>query len=238
VERHLDKEEEAKDDEHGDGEDGSWGEQALLLVPHRVEEQQAELLDQQRDDDTVDRTTMDVLVDLGTLVGKVDVVAVHPVLHDHVEEAEGGDEGADDRVGDGEGEDEEHPAVVDPEGEFVDNRLPHRADLRLGSCQQESSNVEDQFREPDDLESRPYERAGDHVVDEEGAVVREEDALPVDPLPTLGGIVRLDHRLNESADRRQADGGKDEHHEEQVAEHLPHDPEVFNRSAPMAEPPV
>ena len=46
MERHLDEEEEAKDDEHGDGEDGSWGEQALLLVPNRVEEQQAELLDQ------------------------------------------------------------------------------------------------------------------------------------------------------------------------------------------------
>merc|ERR1711872_511674 len=100
-------------------ENGSRGEQALLLVPHRVEEQQAKLLDQQRDDDTVDRTTMDVLVDFGTLVGKIDVVAVHPVLHDHVEEAEGGDEGADDRVGDGEGEDEEHPAVVDSEREFA-----------------------------------------------------------------------------------------------------------------------
>ena len=41
---------------------------------------------------------MDVLVDLGALVGEVDVVPVHPVLHDHVEEAKGGDQGTDDRV--------------------------------------------------------------------------------------------------------------------------------------------
>ena len=128
-------EENYKDDKHGDGEDGSWGEQALLLVPHRVEEQQAELLDQQRDDDTVDRTTMDVLVDLGTLVGKVDVIPVHPMLHDQVEKTEGGDEGADDGVGNSEGEHEENPAVVDPEGKLVDDRLPHRADLSLRPCQ-------------------------------------------------------------------------------------------------------
>jgi len=59
---------------------------------------------------------VDVLVDLGALVGKVDVVPVHPVLHDQVEETEGGDQGADDGVGDGEGKDKENPAVVDPEG--------------------------------------------------------------------------------------------------------------------------
>ena len=46
MERHLDEKEEAKDDEHGDGEDGAGGQQALLLVPQRVEEEQAELLDE------------------------------------------------------------------------------------------------------------------------------------------------------------------------------------------------
>jgi len=131
VEKHLDKEEEAKDDKHGYGKDGPGGQQAFLLVPHGVEEEQTELLYEQGDDDTVDGTAVDVLVDLGTLVGKVDVVPVHSVLHDQVEETEGGDQGTDDRVGDGEGEDKENPAVVDPEWKLVDDRLPHRTDFSL-----------------------------------------------------------------------------------------------------------
>jgi len=101
VEKHLDEEEEAKDDEHGYGKDCAGGKQPFLLVPHGVEEEQAELLDEEGDDDTVDGTAVDVLVDLGTLVGKVDVITVHPVLHDQIEETEGGDQGADDRIGDG-----------------------------------------------------------------------------------------------------------------------------------------
>ena len=125
MEKHLDKEEEAKDDKHGDGKDGPGGQQAFLLVPHGVEEEQTELLYEQGDDDTVDGTAVDVLVNLGSLVGKVDVVPVHPVLHDQVEETEGGDQGTDDRVGDSEGEHEENPAVVDPKWKLVDDRLPH-----------------------------------------------------------------------------------------------------------------
>jgi hypothetical protein len=40
------------------------------------------------------------LVDLGALVGKVDVVLVRALLHQHVEEAEGGDQRTDHRVRD------------------------------------------------------------------------------------------------------------------------------------------
>ena len=39
------------------------------------------------------------LIDLGAFVGEVDVVLVCALLHQHVEEAEGGDERTDDRVG-------------------------------------------------------------------------------------------------------------------------------------------
>jgi len=45
VEKHLDEEEEAKDDKHGDGKDCAGRQQPLLLVPHGVEEEQTELLD-------------------------------------------------------------------------------------------------------------------------------------------------------------------------------------------------
>ena len=40
------------------------------------------------------------LIDFRPLVGKVDVVLVCALLHQHVEEAEGGDQRADHRVGD------------------------------------------------------------------------------------------------------------------------------------------
>ena len=50
MEKHLDEEEEAKDDEHGYGKDCAGGKQPFLLVPHGVEEEQAELLDEEGDD--------------------------------------------------------------------------------------------------------------------------------------------------------------------------------------------
>ena len=105
MEEHLSHEEKGEDGEHGDAEDGSGREEApAILAPHRVEEHENELLDKERDTHAVDSAAVDVLVDLGPLVGEVDVVPVHGVLHQEVEQAEGGDQGADDRVGDGQGE--------------------------------------------------------------------------------------------------------------------------------------
>jgi hypothetical protein len=63
------------------------------------------------------------------LVRVVDVVTVHQVLHYHVKQAEGGDEGTDDTVGRSESEDEEHPAVVEAVGVFVQCGLSNRERL-------------------------------------------------------------------------------------------------------------
>ena len=120
MEEHLSHEEKREDGEHGDAEDGSGREEApAILAPHRVEEHENELLDKERDTDAVDSAAVDVLVDLGPLVGEVDVVPVHSVLHDKVEQAEGSDEGTDDGVGDPHGKYQKHPAVIVPEHELV-----------------------------------------------------------------------------------------------------------------------
>ena len=57
---------------------------------------------------------MHVLVDLGGLLRKVQVVPVYEVLHDKIEETEGRDEWTDDGVD----QDEEHPVVVVAEHAF------------------------------------------------------------------------------------------------------------------------
>ena len=98
MEKHLSNEEQTEYCEHGDAEYGPGRQQSVVLAPDGVEEEQHELLDEKRDAHTVDCAAVDVLVDLGALVGEVDVVPVHPVLHDHVEQAKGGDQGTDDRV--------------------------------------------------------------------------------------------------------------------------------------------
>ena len=51
------------------------------------------------------------------------------MFHDHVEETEGCDERTDDGVGRGQGEDQEHPAVVEAEHELVEVRLTHARGL-------------------------------------------------------------------------------------------------------------
>ena len=90
------------------------------------------MLNEERDADTVDSAAVDVLVDLAPLVGEVEIVPVHAVLDDEVGETKGGDEGADDGVGDGESEHEQHPGVVDTEGELVDDGSPHTGYLGGG----------------------------------------------------------------------------------------------------------
>ena len=213
MEEHLRQKKEAEDREHSDGEDGPGRQQCLVLVSDRVEEEEHQLLDQERDADAVDGAAVDVLVDLGSLVGEVDVVSVHCVLDEEVGEAEGGDEGADDGVGHGHGEHQQHPGVVDAEGELQDDRLPHAGDLRLGLDRPEPHGVHEQLWEPDDLQPGAYEGAGGHVVDEEGAVVRKEDALPVDARAAgVGGVGLGDDALHEGPDGGLPDGGEDEHH--------------------------
>ena len=240
MEEHLRKKQKTEDCEHRDGEDGPWREQGLVLVSDRVEEEKHQLLDQQGDADAVDCAAVDVLVDLGSFVGKVDVVSVHRVLDQEVGEAEGGDQGADDGVGHSHREHQQHPGVVDAERELEHNRFPHAGDLSLGLDRAEPDRVHEELGEPDDLKPGPDEGAGGHVVDEEGAVVRQEDTLPVDApaAPGVGGVGLGNDALHEGPDRGLPDGGEDEHHDQQQAEHLPHDPEVLHGAPPVSEPPV
>ena len=91
----------------------------MITCSNGVEEQEDELLKKERDDDTIDGAAMNVLVDLGSFVGEVDVIAVHAVLHDHVEQAERSDEWTNDGKRHGERENQQHPAVVDAEHELV-----------------------------------------------------------------------------------------------------------------------
>jgi len=180
MKRHLKEEEEAENDEHSNREDATGRQEALVLATNSVEEEQTELLDEKRDGNAIDGTTVDILVDLRPLVGEVDVVSVHSVLHDHVEESEGSNQRADDGVGDREGENEQEPAVVDPERKLVDDSFPHRADFRLGAREAESHRVHDQLRKSDELEPRPHQSRSGDVVDEKSPIIRQKDALPVD----------------------------------------------------------
>ena len=133
MEKHLSNEEQTEYCEHGDAEYGPGRQQSVVLAPDGVEEEQHELLDEKRDAHTVDCAAVNVLVDLGALVGEVDVVSVHCVLDEEVEESEGGDEGADDGVGDGQREHQQHPRVVHAEGELVDDGAADRRDLGRGA---------------------------------------------------------------------------------------------------------
>ena len=75
MEEHLGHEEKREDGEHCDAEDGSgWKKTVTVLAPDGVEEKQDKLLNEKGDADTVHSTPVDVLVDLRSLVGKVNVV--------------------------------------------------------------------------------------------------------------------------------------------------------------------
>ena len=72
----------------------------------------------------------------------------------------------------------------------------------------------DQFGHSHELESGSDDGGGDDVVDEEGAVVRKEDTVPLEGVPRpvrpVGPVRRLrrrDHGLQEATKGRQADGG-------------------------------
>ena len=114
----MGEEQEDEEHKHDQAENGPRREylgRVGVLRPEDVEEEQDGLLDEQGDDDAVDGRGVDVLVDLGALVGEVQVVAVDAVLHDEIEEAEGGDKRADDGVGRGQRKDQQLPAVVEAE---------------------------------------------------------------------------------------------------------------------------
>lgn len=79
--------------------------------------------------------------------------------------------------------------------------------------------VHEELGEPHELEGGPDEGGGDDVVNEEGAVVRQEDAAPDQPVVTRA-LTGVDEELEEGLERGQADGRQDQHHEQQVEEDL------------------
>ena len=161
------------------------------------------------------------------------------MFNDEVEEPERSDERTDDSVGDSEGKHQQHPGVVNSEGELVEDRSSHRGNLSFRFGTAEPEGVHEQLGEPHDLQAGPDEGAGGDVVDEKCAVVREENALPVDGvLVSVIILVLLDDLLQEGSERGLSDGWKDEDHEEKVAEHFPHDPEILHGASPVAQPPV
>ena len=124
---------------------------------------------------------------------------VNAVLHNQVEQPEGRDERADDGVGRGEGEDEQHPAVVVAEHELVDVGAPHRRRLGHRARDQHAAAVHEQLGEPHELEGGADEGGGDDVVHEEGPVVGEENAPPPEHVLVL---VVLDDGLEEGPGER------------------------------------
>ena len=62
---------------------------------------------------------MDFLVDLAPFVDESKIVAIHKVLEDEVEAAEGGDEGAGDGEHDDHRKDQHHPCVLLSKSEFI-----------------------------------------------------------------------------------------------------------------------
>ena len=63
------------------------------------------------------------------------------MLHDHVEQSEGGDEGADDAVGGGQREDEQHPAVVEAVRVLVQGGFANRGRLSSAPSEAHSDGV-------------------------------------------------------------------------------------------------
>ena len=162
------------------------------------------------------------------------------MLDDEVEEAEGSDEGTDDGVADRESEDQKHPGVIDSERELVEDCSSDGGNLsfRLGPAQ--SEGVHEELRDPHDLQAGPYQGTGGDVVDKESAVVREEDALPVDAVIRISVIILvfLDDSFQKCSQCGLADGWQNEDHEEKIAKDFPHDPQILHRSPPVSETPV
>jgi hypothetical protein len=77
------------------------------------------LLYQEADNDHINSRGMYVLVDLGPLVGVVEVVSIHSMLHDQVKQAKRGNQGANDSIGNTECKYQQHPTVIESEREFV-----------------------------------------------------------------------------------------------------------------------
>ena len=182
---------------------------------------------------------MDVLVDLGSLVGEVDVVPVHGVLHQEVEQAEGGDQGADDGVGDGQGEHQQHPGVVHSKGKLINNCFSDTGYFRFGFSRTQSDSVHEQFRKSDNFKSSPNESTSSDIVDKECSIVRKKDTLPVDGwMVVIIFLILIDDPLQECSDSSLTNRGKDQNHEEKVTKDLPHDPQILHRPPPVTQPPV
>ena len=76
---------------------------------------------------------------------------VNPMLHYEIEEAEGCDEGADDAVGAGHGEDEEHPPVVVAEHELVKVGATNAGNFGHAARKAQTQCVHEQLRETQEL---------------------------------------------------------------------------------------
>ena len=152
------------------------------------------------------------------------------MFDDEVEESERSDERTDDRVGDSKSEHQQHPGVVNSEGELVENCSSDGGNLRFRFGAAQSEGVHEELWEPHDLQPCPYEGTGGDVVDKESPVVREEDTLPVDAgvgVPVII-LVFLDDSLQKCSERGLSDGWENEDHEEKITEHFSHDPQIFH----------
>ena len=126
---------------------------------------------------------MQLVVNLTGGVDEGEVVFVHHVLENEVEKAKWGDERAGEREHDHQCEDVQYSSVLVTESELVPTRLPDGRCVRLTAGETDLQKVVGDIPEPHQLQSRPYQGGGDHVVDEESINFKAEDALPVHPLP-------------------------------------------------------
>ena len=111
------------DEEEQDGDLGPQGKvgEACVQAPDHREDDHEELQQGDGHDHKVDRCCVDFLVDLAPFVDKSEIVAIHKVLEDEVEAAEGGDEGAGDGEHDDHRKDQHHPCVLLSKSEFIPN---------------------------------------------------------------------------------------------------------------------
>ena len=197
-----------------------------VLGPHEAEEESEDLKEGHGDDHHLDGGGVHLVVDLAPGVDEGQVVLVHEVLEEEVDEAEGSDEGAGHGEHDDHGEDQHHPGVLVSEPELVLDGLPDGGSVGLAPGDADLEEVVEDLAEPDELQTGADEGGGDDVVDEEGPAIREEDALPV-KVPVPDKVVEVRVRGGE------AKCGEDDDHEEEIPEGLLHDGMVLPRPGPV-----
>ena len=129
------------------------GAEGLLQGPDVAEDDHEELEQRHGHDDKVDGSGVHLLVDPAPSVDEGEVVSVHQVLEDEVEETEGCDEGTGEGEHDHHGEDQHHPGVLLPEPELVLDRLPDSWSVRLAARPADLNEIPEQLRESDQLQT-------------------------------------------------------------------------------------